>query len=491
MRNFLLIITLLGSITGHTQTSLNKQLYDHPGIVRNRQAAKATTTTYSIQAYAYRINDKLTDTSHYYYSDGRGSVFADCYDNWALAGTAANVGEQPAIKADSFFYITPNNFPLPSVWQRMAYTYDANNVVTGITAMNSSYDGGYYKKDGVFTGNVLMEIDNADTNGAGSRIFTLKSKTYKKYDSVGRLICDSTYDVAHAVPYEKVLSYYTTYLDSIVTYYYSGSAWERYMSQVNTYDADGNLSTNVISATDYFTGEMKIRSRSTFAYNAYHALVHSEGWNYYNFNTSRIMDYPQSISKDTFAYEGDNPNFIYRAYFTFDSASNSWKGVGRPELRLHLNEAGQWDTAYSAQWDYAANAYVTSERRIFYYNTGGLIDSTVGQHYDTATHTYADTIFDKEIFYYNRTDSSPADTLLSVVLYPNPTNGLLNIALKNPPKGDIEMKMVNMLGQTVMHAGWDPSITQLDCSLLPAGVYLLMFYDGGRKPIYMHKVCKY
>lgn len=263
------------------------------------------------------------------------------------------------------------------------------------------------------------------------------------------------------------------------------------MSQVYTYDGDGNISTSVVSATDYFTGVMKVQSRTSFTYNVYHALIHSQNWNYYNYNTSRIMDYPQSISKDTFAYAGDNPNFIYRAYFTFDSASNSWKGVGKPELRLHLNEAGRWDTAYSGPWSNEANAFVPNEKYTIYYNDGGLIDSITGQLYDTATHTYADTIFDREIFYYNRTDSNPADTVLSVVLYPNPTNGLLNIAVKNPPKGDIQIKVVNMLGQTMMSTGWDPSITQLDCSLLPAGLYLLMFYDAGRKPIYMHKVCKY
>lgn len=229
MRNLLLIFTLLASIAGYAQNSLksilNKQVYNNACIVRNKKAGKATATTaYSLQAYAYRVKSKLTDTCHYYYSGGRGSAFADCYDNWALAGTAANVGDDPAIKVDSFFDIIPDNFPLPSVWRRMSYAYDADNVVTGITAMNSSYEGGYYKKDGVFMGDVLTEVDNADTNGAGNGIFTLKSKTYKRYDNVGRLICDSTYDVAHAVPYEKVLSYYTTYLDSVVTYYYSGSA---------------------------------------------------------------------------------------------------------------------------------------------------------------------------------------------------------------------------------------------------------------------------
>ncbi len=66
-----------------------------------------------------------------------------------------------------------------------------------------------------------------------------------------------------------------------------------------------------------------------------------------------------------------------------------------------------------------------------------------------------------------------------VSVYPNPTNGLLNINVEN--SNHFNYQIFNMIGQNVMNGDIDGSEAKVDVSNLEKGVYFISVFDGNQK----------
>ncbi len=67
-----------------------------------------------------------------------------------------------------------------------------------------------------------------------------------------------------------------------------------------------------------------------------------------------------------------------------------------------------------------------------------------------------------------------------VELYPNPGNGLFNIALHNTLKGAVSMRIVDITGRVVLEKKFDhvPATVRVDISSQPANMYFITLSDG-------------
>ncbi|CAA6806744.1 MAG: Unknown protein [uncultured Aureispira sp.] len=70
------------------------------------------------------------------------------------------------------------------------------------------------------------------------------------------------------------------------------------------------------------------------------------------------------------------------------------------------------------------------------------------------------------------------------VIYPNPVKELLFIRSKSKFAQTIDVQVVNHLGQTVLVKQSNQSITEIDLSTLPAGMYYLSIHNNGQRNTY-------
>lgn len=66
----------------------------------------------------------------------------------------------------------------------------------------------------------------------------------------------------------------------------------------------------------------------------------------------------------------------------------------------------------------------------------------------------------------------------ALVIYPNPTNGILNLKLQSNTHSDI--RLFNILGQHLLDAVFEGTEKQLDLSSFVEGMYLLQVKTDGK-----------
>ncbi|MBO4582166.1 MAG: T9SS type A sorting domain-containing protein [Bacteroidales bacterium] len=84
----------------------------------------------------------------------------------------------------------------------------------------------------------------------------------------------------------------------------------------------------------------------------------------------------------------------------------------------------------------------------------------------------------------NPEDHTPEYTLQnsSVQLYPNPAHNSTTLSIQNY-EGDIQMKLINSLGQTLLHQTYrvdQQLVTDIDINHLPKGAYIIILHTGTR-----------
>lgn len=70
----------------------------------------------------------------------------------------------------------------------------------------------------------------------------------------------------------------------------------------------------------------------------------------------------------------------------------------------------------------------------------------------------------------------PAAAFGFVKVYPNPTAG--SISIEREQAGDLHMNLLDMQGRLIMQEHASTSLTSLDMSSLPTGIYVLRLSDG-------------
>ncbi|MWB96933.1 T9SS type A sorting domain-containing protein, partial [Flavobacterium sp. GA093] len=65
-----------------------------------------------------------------------------------------------------------------------------------------------------------------------------------------------------------------------------------------------------------------------------------------------------------------------------------------------------------------------------------------------------------------------------LIVYPNPTNGILNLTLENNSKSDV--RLFNMTGQQILNTSFEGNEQQLDLSSFGQGIYILQVVTDGK-----------
>jgi hypothetical protein len=74
-----------------------------------------------------------------------------------------------------------------------------------------------------------------------------------------------------------------------------------------------------------------------------------------------------------------------------------------------------------------------------------------------------------------------------VIVYPNPTNGLITV---NTNKSTIEsIEILDINGKSILNKRFDDNVIQLDLSEYSVGVYLLKVYSSENEPT-LHRIVK-
>lgn len=344
----------------------------------------------------------------------------------------------------------------------------------------------YDAHQAVYSSAKLLKVDNYDTLGTGT--LALKSTNYMYYDGANNLIKDSLYsyvtshaDLVHYIAYDgsnrlvtdsmysfatsgttyaslgpvnKISNHYSTNLDSNFTYYWTGTGWVAYYSLWHTYNSL-NLQTTFRQITD-------LGSRS--------------------------------LITDSIAYSGSIPTYKFTAFYGWNTTTLAWNGSKANSY--HYNSAGNWDTCFYYNWQSSSGSFIPTEKDYFFYNSYGLIDSSVSKLYNIATSTYADTTYDKGIYYYEMYDdaiiaiSSPDATIST---YPNPAQQMLNIDYGSTAIGStIAIKIDDICGRNI----FSKTVTlqtqkqQIDLANFATGLYIISLFDGNGRRMYQDKLIK-
>lgn len=419
-----------------------------PAIAHRGTTNKTTSATKRIKAFAYRRDNMLCDTATYYYSGTHTSDFPTCIENFELTGVAFYPQKTPGIVVDSYYYhniVTgiggTNDF--------VKVTYDAG-LNAGTTEERSIYS--WTKNIGSYTGGLLTSVDEYDTTGGGS--MTHKRTRYKFYDVAERNIEDSIYSLAMAAPLEKTVFYYSAMLDSEYHYTWASGAWLHSYTIWHTYNAFG-----------------LVTSQNALSY------------------VSSFVPY-----KDTFAYDGSNPNYIFYSYSDYAPSLGSW--VVRDQRQYHLNAAGKWDTVFYSTSDLTYTSVIPVEKDPVFYNTEGLMDSTKGYKYDLFTNQYADTSYDKNIYYYeSNTVAVPViSNSVEMHIFPNPAHQQATITFTGCSGQYVDVAVADVMGKTLIslyNSEIKNGSMQVDLRSLPAGTYVMSVISKSSNVVHREKISVY
>jgi hypothetical protein len=74
---------------------------------------------------------------------------------------------------------------------------------------------------------------------------------------------------------------------------------------------------------------------------------------------------------------------------------------------------------------------------------------------------------------------TPLKGAIEFAVYPNPSNGILNLEISHAGSSTVEVKVLNLIGQTLRTSQFRTGEAQvLDLTQLPKGVYFIQVSDG-------------
>lgn len=393
-------------------------------------ALKSTAANKRLIANSYKMANNLSDSNHYYYSNGRGSTLTDpnsYFDNYY----PTSVTDTQFLKCDS----SVNWHRIGSSLQetnRKRYTYNSNN--QPITVSNTSYGLVSYDINRNTNGN-RNYIEQSDTIGSSTIIS--KFKTYYLYNSQNKLASDSTVSTIINMPMAK---------------------------RVYNYDANGNM----LSFDSYsMLGSSWMQTyRITYDYDASNRVVATTS---YSDAGSGLEPY----ALDSFGYVGTSNNYDWNASYFWNSTSSSWYGDNR--FTYHYNSQSLVDTYYIMTWN--AGNWDTVERDRYTYDNNNLMQNSFGYAY-LGGGVFSSTNYDMTTMYYEDIPSGITNTSKAkdiVVMYPNPASHILTLDA-NGIKANV--RVINTMGQELIRQEHILlSKYQLNIGQLPAGNYTIMLQD--------------
>lgn len=412
-------------------------------------ANKTTAPAMRLTASSYRLRDTVRDSSHYYYSNGRGSEITDP-SNYKDSYSPISYSDVQIIHCDSSISW--------GLW------YGSTGPLTLFSY--SSYVYGKMKP---------IQIDHFDD------MSQIRFNISYTNDSVRNTAVESGLSGTSTSPY---LTYYFNYNTS------GNHIHDSVSNDINhtpfltfnyTQDANGNLATyDAYGKTNTSTTLTKI-GHEVYEYDSLNRLTSSTGQSF-------IIDSLQNDYKDTFIYSGKSPLYSTAYYYTWDNVKNDWAPTigyhnnynnnGFTDTSISLSFTSQWDTGQKYVYVYdATNRYCQNVYRYDY--LGGGIYNLVA--YDTQTY-YFEQYIPSEV-----KNITPIN--IGFNLYPNPTNGTITFEAATFDNGNITI--INSMGQVVYRQASAALNKQtIDIHQLPPGNYTLILQDSKGQNSYQRQFTK-
>lgn len=424
-----------------TRSILQKQYTKDNNIVRY----KTTGTNKRLIATAYRFNGEVTDTSHYYYSAGRGSDLSDpgSYTDNYYPTTYADV---QVIHSDSSINWGSNGGPL-TIQSYRAYAYGKVKPVQ----MDYIYGGSYIHYDMTYIDDTTREtVIQSDTFGGS--ILSPKYTIYFNYNLNG----------------------WHTH-DSLVSNIINTEVAKTEFKQ----DVNGNLLTydyyNLLGVNWIQTYHME------YAYDGSNRIISVLTQNYGN--GGLVNDY-----KDTFIYNGSSTHYSEMYYYTWDNTNmlwapyynyvNTYNANGFIDTNILMSYSTQWDTLYKAVYVYDNAGLLCQNLYSYPYLGNGSFSTTAS---DTQTYYYEE--------YFPTNIKSPSTTGIGINIYPNPSTNAITLDI--PTSGLGNVSIMNATGQ-LLYKSEHISLNKqtIDIHQLPKGNYILMVQDDKERHIYQRQFVK-
>ncbi len=357
------------------------------------------------------------DTVVFRYSNGRGSRFD--YNQFAHnysfpEGTPglANVFSMGDIstQADSVWYYEKNNNNTYSVYESVAYQYNAANQVASCIS---------------------------DYNQQVEKLVT-------SYDAQGRLVALSglTWDVQSqnwdSLQVQKFIYNAQDELLSDSTYLNIAGNWELIMVSAYSYTG-GNLTYVLMKADMMMSGTLTDYAASELSYDANGDMNLMEI--YYDTGNSTLA----LFTKDSFAYHPVHKYYTFQETSYYDAGNSLWT----PDTRLirTVNTAGLPDTSSYYYWDDVSSSWFLADVYTAMYNS--YENPTVMNSFQNGGSGLEENM--RYFFYYEEFDPlsvKPAMTAENIVVFPNPAQERISLKWNADGKA-VSVSLLNAAGQTV------------------------------------------
>lgn len=397
-------------------------------------ANKTTTPAMRLTASSYRLRDTVRDSSHYYYSNGRGSDLTDP-SNYKDSYNPTSYSDVQIIHCDSsinwgLWYGSTG--PL-TVFSYSSYIYGKTKPIQidhfddmSEIQINISYTGDSIR-------NTVVESNLSGTSTSPYLTY------YFNYNASGKHIHDSVSNDITNAPY------------LIIDY---------------TQDANGNLATyDAYGKTNTSTNLTKI-GHEVYEYDSLNRLISSTGQSF-------IIDSLQNDYKDTFIYDGKSALYSTAYYYAWDNAKNDWA----PTIAYHnsYNNNGFTDTSislsFTSQWD-------TGQKYVYVYDATNRYCKNVYRYNYIGAGIYDAVAYDTQTYYFEQYTPAEVKNIAPINfglnLYPNPTNGTITFEAPTFDSGNIAI--INSIGQIVYRQTTLKKQT-IDIRQLPTGNYTLILQD--------------
>jgi len=424
-----------------TRSILQKQYATSKGSA----AYKTTGTSKRLIATAYRFNGKITDTNHYYYSGGRGSVLSDP-GSYTDSYYPTSYSDMRTIYSDSSINWGSNGGPLAMQTYR-AYVYGKVKPVQ----MDYVFGNSYIHYDMTYVNDTIREtVTESDTTGGGT--LNANFTTYLIYDANGLHNHDSLVSISTQKEIAKT-EYTQDANGNLLTYNnfsLLGTNWIPTYHMGYTYDANNRV-TSVITQTYSSSG--------------------------------LVNDY-----KDTFIYNGSNVHYAQMYYYTWDNMNMTWNPYYNYVNTYNAN--GFIDTnifmSYSTQWD-------TMYKAVYVYDNAGLLCQNLYSYPYLGNGTFRTTASDTQTYYYEEYFPTEIKTAslpnIGINLYPNPCTNAITVEVPSLSAGNITI--TNAAGQLLYSAVCNSFSKQtIDIHQLPKGNYILTVQDDKKQHIYQRQFVK-
>lgn len=301
---------------------------------------------------------------------------------------------------------------------------------------------------------------------------------------------------------------------------WNGSAWDNSSSCGFTYDANNNLLSSTFptwNGTNYINS-----SRTLFTYDAANNRLtettqiwvsatwsdNNQIFHSYDANNNLIRDSIQlftfGIRQNLYSYDANNNLMTSigqswngltwdnadRHTYMYDANNNllsdtheSWNGTAWYNVERDVNTYDANNNRRDGlhqNWDSGATAWINGDRWDYTYDANNFMTSSVRRQFDVTGTTSIP--FDSTHYYFHTAiagvpEIRDNDALVSV--YPNPNStGYVYIETKRPVSSDIDVTVLNSVGEVVKVAVISTQQKKLDVRDLPSGNYFLLLHSS-------------